>query len=357
MSRKILFLFIFSCFSLFCKAQVTVDLSIDTLLIRVGEQTKLHLQVSMDAGASYDFPQFTDTIVAGVECLEESKPVITELNDGKRLLVSKDYLVTSFDSGHYYLPPMEVLVDQKSYQSRQSLSLKVFSVDVNLSKPNEFFGPKDVMNAPFAWEDWSLVFWLSIFLIPILCVCFYLIIRYRDNKPIIRHIKIAPKLPPHQKAMNEITAIKSEKKWAPEDSKEYYTKLTDTLRNYIKERYGFNAMEMTSAEIIERLTLEPDEQAMDELRELFQTSDLVKFAKYNALVNENDRNLVNAVDFINKTKVEVDPAELNKKQELTIEEKRSRTVKLSLLGGIIILSLLSIFILIYIVVELYELCF
>jgi hypothetical protein len=116
-------------------------------------------------------------------------------------------------------------------------------------------------------------------------------------------------------------------------------------------------MEMTYAEIIERLTLEPDEQAMDELRELFQTSDLVKFAQYNALVNENDRNLVNAVEFINKTKVEVDPAELNKKQELTIEEKRSRTVKLSLLGGIIILSLLSIFILIYIVVELYELCF
>ena len=357
MNRNFLFLFIFLCFSLYGKAQVTVDASIDTLLIRVGEQTKLHLQVSMDAGASCDFPQFADTIVAGVECLEESKPVTTELNGGKRLLVSKDYTVTSFDSGHYYLPPLEVLVDQKPYQSRQSLSLKVFSVDVNLSKPNEFFGPKDIMNAPVVWEDWALVFWLSILLIPIIGICLYLIIRYRDNKPIIRHIKVTPKLPPHQKAMNEIKAIKSEKVWTPEDSKEYYTKLTDTLRNYIKERYGFNAMEMTSSEIIEHLTNEPDDQAMDELRELFQTSDLVKFAKYNALINENDRNLVNAVEFINKTKVEVDPAELNKKQELTVEEKRSRSVKLSLLGGIVILSLLSISILIYIGVTLYELCF
>ena len=333
MNRNFLFLFIFLCFSLYGKAQVTVDVSIDTLLIRVGEQTKLHLQVSMDAGAGCDFPQFADTIVAGVECLEESKPVTTELNGGKRLLVSKDYTVTSFDSGHYYLPPLEVLVDQKPYR------------------------PKDIMNAPFVWEDWALVFWLSILLIPIIGICLYLIIRYRDNKPIIRHIKVTPKLPPHQKAMNEIKAIKSEKVWTPEDSKEYYTKLTDTLRNYIKERYGFNAMEMTSSEIIEHLTNEPDDQAMDELRELFQTSDLVKFAKYNALINENDRNLVNAVEFINKTKVEVDPAELNKKQELTVEEKRSRSVKLSLLGGIVILSLLSISILIYIGVTLYELCF
>ena len=35
---------------------------------------------------------------------------------------------------------------------------------------------------------------------------------------------------------------------------------------------------------------------------LFQTADLVKFAKYNTLINENDANLVNAIEFINQTK-------------------------------------------------------
>ena len=37
---------------------------------------------------------------------------------------------------------------------------------------------------------------------------------------------------------------------------EYYTRLTAILRTYIEKRYGFNAMEMTSTEIIDRLLKE-----------------------------------------------------------------------------------------------------
>ena len=36
-----------------------------------------------------------------------------------------------------------------------------------------------------------------------------------------------------------------------EKQKEYYTRLTTTLREYIEQRFGFRAMEMTSGEIIE----------------------------------------------------------------------------------------------------------
>ncbi|MBQ1908815.1 MAG: hypothetical protein II170_02625, partial [Bacteroidaceae bacterium] len=106
----------------------------------------------------------------------------------------------------------------------------------------------------------------------------------------------------------EIERIKADRKWAEEDSKEYYTQLTETLRVYIQNRYGFSTMEMTSAEIIERLLQEDDGgQALDELREIFRTADLVKFAKYSTLINENDANLMAAVEYINQTKQEVDP--------------------------------------------------
>ncbi|MGC8000687.1 hypothetical protein, partial [Salmonella enterica] len=72
------------------------------------------------------------------------------------------------------------------------------------------------------------------------------------------------RLLPHQKAMKEIEQIKADKMVASEDQKEYYTKLTDTLRKYIEERYGFSAMEMTSSEIIARLTSSGDQQSLDE---------------------------------------------------------------------------------------------
>lgn len=355
MKRTFAFLsVIWLCCNLF--AQVTVDVSMDTLLIRIGEQTKIHLQVSMDAKSQYVLPEFPDTLVAGVECLEAGEPVIEPINEGQRKLVSRDYLVTSFDSGHYYLPPMEVLVDQKPYLS-QNMSLKVETVDVDLEHPENFFPPKDVLNPPFAWEDWALLFWLSIALLPMLGLCIYFIMRLMDNKPIIKHIRLAPKLPPHQKAMKAIETIKAEKQWAAEDSKEYYTQLTDTLRIYIKERYHFNATEMTSAEIIAKLQEVKDVESMNELRSLFQTADLVKFAKYSTLMNENDMNLVNAIEFINATKVEVDPATLNKEPEMTVEEKRSKQERIALIAGICVLAAGSAAAIVGIGFELYRLCF
>ena len=114
---------------------------------------------------------------------------------------------------------------------------------------------------------------------------------------------------------------------ASEDQKEYYTKLTDTLRKYIEERYGFSAMEMTSSEIIARLTSSGDQQSLDELRRLFMTADLVKFAKYSTMINENDANLVNAIDFINQTKQENQPTEEVIKPQLSEEDQRSQKTR------------------------------
>lgn len=72
--------------------------------------------------------------------------------------------------------------------------------------------------------------------------------------------------------MKEIEQIKADKMVSSENQKEYYTKLTDTLRRYIEERYKFSAMEMTSSEIIERLTRDGDQKSLDELRQALHDS-------------------------------------------------------------------------------------
>ena len=106
--------------------------------------------------------------------------------------------------------------------------------------------------------------------------------------------------------------------------KEYYSGITDTLRKYIEERYGFSAMEMTSSEIIGRLMASGDQQSLTELTQLFMTADLVKFAKYSTMINENDQNLVNAIDFINQTKLENMPTEETVRPQLSAEDQRSQ---------------------------------
>lgn len=334
---------------------VIVDATIDSLQIFIGQQAKIKLQATFDADKRAVFPVYPDTLVRGVEVLDVAKPDTQLLNNGQRAVVTQTYTITSFDSALYYLPPMEVLVDNKPYYSK-ALALKVYSVDVPLDpeNPEQFFGPKSVMKAPFAWEDWYVAIAAALLFIPFLLLLIFLIKRIRDNKPIIRKVKVEPKLPAHQVAMKEIERIKTEKIWQKGQPKEYYTELTDTLRTYIKERFGFNALEMTSSEIIDKLMEIKDKEAISDLRVLFQTADLVKFAKHNPMMNENDANLINAIDFINDTKEQEDENAKPQPTEITVVEKRSLRTKLLLGAGILVLIVILVGSIIYIVSELYN---
>lgn len=102
---------------------VTVEAKIDSLQILIGEQAKVQLQVAMDAKQRAIFPAYTDTLVRGVEIIETVKPDTQFLNDRQRMVITQEYIITSFDSALYYLPPMPVTVDGKVYNSK-ALALK-----------------------------------------------------------------------------------------------------------------------------------------------------------------------------------------------------------------------------------------
>ena len=353
MSVKRLLLFITYCIlSIGVWAQVLVDVKLDSLQMFIGEQTGLTLSVTIDAKQKLVMPDIKNQqeLVPNIEVVNVGKPDTTFLNEGKRLTVNQTYTITAWDSAFYYLPPMMVKVDGKEYESK-SLALAVYTVDIDTIHVDQFFPPNGIMELPFQWQEWTPVvfgFWLIVLMIAIAGVLIY---HVHHGKPIVRFIRRKKKLPPHQVAMNEIERIKSERKWAEEDSKEYYTLLTDTLRNYIRDRYGFNAMEMTSTEIIERLISENNEEALDELREIFRTADLVKFAKYSTLINENDANLVAAVEYVNQTKVEPDP-NAKPEPEVIRETDQSRVNQIRIMRvAIVVLIILSLVLLTFIVLR------
>ena len=353
--KKLLILIILTTNTLVISAQVSVEARIDSIEMFVGQQVHLTLSAIAKENSKVVFPQFKPTqyITPGVEVLD-CKEIESQQRDNGFVEKAVVYTLTSFDDTLYYLPPLTVKIDGKPYQSK-SLALKVLTIEVDTTNVEQFFGPKDVQDNPFQWSEWSLPFWLSVLLLVLLAVCYYFYLRLRDNKPIISHIRIVKRLLPHQKALKEIEQIKAEKMVSSEDSKEYYTKLTDTLRKYMEERYGFNAMEMTSSEIIENLMITQDQKALDELRQLFTTADLVKFAKYSTLINENDRNLVNAIEFINQTKLEDMPVEEVVKPELSEEEQRSQKARGLLKSLIAVTGVICAALFVYIVYTLYML--
>ena len=327
-------------------SQVNVEARIDPIEILIGQQAQVVLTVHADENANIEWP-----ILKPRQLLNEGVEVVHVQHPTQHEMVLTG---TSFDGRLYHLDPFSVKVNGREYKTAD-LALKVVEVEVDTTKLDKFYGPRDVQDNPFLWSEWASVFWLSLLVILLSVVGYYLFLRLRDNKPIVVRIKMVKRLLPHQKAMKEIEQIKTDRLVTSENQKAYYTKLTDTLRRYIEERYGFSAMEMTSGEIIERLMASADEQSLSELSQLFLTADLVKFAKYSTLINENDANLVSAVDFINQTKLENQPTQEIVKPELSAADQRTQKTRRLLKAVIWLLAIATVGLFAYIVYSMYQL--
>ena len=333
--------------------RVYVKAAIDSIEIFIGQQAKLTVDVTADRGAKVVYPTYerAQFITLGVEVLG-STDADTALIDNGMMTVSKTFTITSFDEKLYAIPGMKVSVDGKAYTANQ-LALKVIPVEVDTLHLDKFFPPKDVQDNPFDWSEWSGVFWMSAIVLLLCMLCCYLAVCLKQNKPVIVRIRVIKKVLPHQKALTVIEKLRKEKLNSSENQKEYYTQLTDALRQYIKERFGFNAMEMTSSEILDRLHETGDQKMLDELKELFYTADLVKFAKYSTLLNENDMNLVNAINFIDQTKIENQPTEEKIVPKLTENDIKTRLNRIVIKTLIAVASVVILVMLCFVIYKVY----
>lgn len=336
-------------------AQVSVQANMDSIEILIGEQAHMFVEVTAKKGAAISWPELKPNtcLVPGVEIVDITNADTSAL-DNDMVKVVRKLTLTSFDNKLYPIPGMKVKVNGKQYTAN-TLALKVLTVDVDTVHPNQFYPPKDVQDNPFMWSDWSGVIAVGVSLWLLVVAMIYLLVRLKQNKPIITHIRIVKRVPAHQKALNAIDKIKADHMQTSEDQKTYYTQLTDTLRQYIQERFGFSAKEMTSSEIIDRLQSNGDKTMIDELRELFTTADLVKFAKHSTLINENDMNLVNAINFIDQTKVEGQPTEERIVPQLSENEQKQRSVRITIKGLLYGLAVMIVLAVAYVAYNLYSL--
>jgi hypothetical protein len=278
-----------------------IDVRIDSSAILIGEQTLLHLTVTTNKDKNVQIVLPNDTLMSGVEVLNIYKPDSSAI-ENNRLLIKQDVLITSFDSSLYLLPPVKVIDGTDTIYSNQ-VALKVSTFFVNTDTPDEFYDIKNIWKPPFVLADYHLIIFGLLIALFLICVTGYVIQRIRCHKSIVPFGKEKSPLPPYELAIRELDCIKQQKLWQQGRSKEYYTQVTNTLRKYIVNRFGVNAMEMTSSEILTIIHRENEaDSAYENLKQIFQLADFVKFAKLNPLPDENDLSMMNAYLFVNQTK-------------------------------------------------------
>lgn len=285
---------------------LTLNAAVDSVIMPIGQQTVLHLTLSGPSNMTYTFPTFAgDTLVNGVEVLKRL-PVDTLEHDQTFIKLKADYLITSFDSGLYYIPPVKVLAGTDSVFSNE-LAIKIMTYDVDTAN-YQLFDIKGVQQPPFVLADYL---WILLVLLAALALGlggWWYYKRYLQRRAHQQEADVLASLPPHVAAIMALDKLKTERPWIAGRNKEFYTRLSDILRQYIERRFQVNAPEMTTSDILALFHRDKETQSVyQNLRQILQLSDLVKFAKLIPLENEHDLSMMNAYLFVNQTKQEEVP--------------------------------------------------
>lgn len=305
------------------------SLDIDSKEMRIGEHVRLTLELSVDSGYNVDV-QIPETL-GSIEVLDrkESRSVDAKGRETYR----NECIITSFVDAPQVIPSIIAKVNDDEYYTN-TLDLQVNSVPVDTLNLKDIKGYRPIWDVKLTWDEYRDTVYLMFLFLVLLALLSWIIVRYINNKPIIRIVREKPRKPSHFTALQKMDEIKSDDTLHREESvKDYYTRLTDTLREYMYNRYKFNAADMTTSEIIENLLRFNDKEAIREVKEILEVADLVKFAKMKPSLNENDRNMLYAIDFVNATK---DVEEENQKPvEKKVVNERSMTQKRWLIASIV----------------------
>lgn len=343
-----------------------MESSLDTTKIRIGEQVALTVTVEAPQSTAIEFPSFKpqQELTPGVEVLAMKNDTV----DGTMRKVTRVYTLTSFDENDYQLPQLTVNIGGKKFQTNR-FRLHVETVATDTTENAPIRPPHDVQDNPFDWHEWIMPVGLILLGIVLAVGVVWLFIRLRHNKPIRIRKKIIRRLLPHEKAMMAIEELKREESDmraearrvdAADDAAEnaemsreerekmYYSRLTEVLRQYLTERFDINAMEMTSSQILDELQRVADDPQVenkdlkDELREVLQTADLVKFAKYSTQDNEKDFYREHVVKFINDTKQPEVPTTETVEPELSASDRQQIRSRRVTIVAIVVLTLLAL---------------
>lgn len=286
-------------------AQVVVEAKMDSSVMWMGQQTHVRLSLVQDSDKPVMFPIITDTLTAGVEVLDVTQPDTTVLQNN-RIQINQEVLVTSFDSGLYYIPPFEYIYGADTFRT-ESLSLKVVPVEVDTTaQPMDI---KGVVAPPFVlWDYIPGWMWYVLLALVVIAAAIWGYYYWQKRRKPQETAAAEKQEPPYERAMAALQALRDSKLWQQGQEKSYYTRLVDILREYIDSRFGIRAMEMTSAQIIEALRQNGTLREVNRyLSEILSMADFVKFAKMRPMPDDNERVMRQAVDFLELTKPQPEP--------------------------------------------------
>ena len=285
-------------------ANTTLKASLDSTFLLMGKTTAIKLELVQDKNTiGYFTADAVNALSEQIEIAERPKADTVDLGNN-RIQINKQYIIQAFDSGMYVIKPFEYVIGKDTVKSNQ-LTIKVLPVSVNPEE--DIIGYADVIDPPRKFFDWLPDFiadyWWAI-LAALAAIAGGIFAYRRWYKKGINPLKPKKKLqPPYDEAMARLNSLKEQHLWEKGEDKAYYTELTDILRVYIERRFGVNAVEMTTSQILDTLHHHEETQLVNsQLNDILAVADFVKFAGHHPDAQANELSFDQAVEFVERTK-------------------------------------------------------
>jgi hypothetical protein len=306
MKKPIFSIFLFtSIISLSLGQNVNISSSFDSSRIYVGDQIKYTITIDKPSGLKLTIPIFKDTLCKNIEIISGPRVDSSSIQNGRIKIVQK-YLITSFDSGRYQVRPFFVEAKNeggvKRFYSDYSM-LEVMRVKIAPSDTTaKIFDIIKPYKAPVTVGEvlpWVLLITLSGVIIWVAIRFLRKLKKFEKGKE-----TYVPPEPAHVIAFRELERLKNEELWQKGEAKKYYTMLTEILRQYLENRYSVLSLELTTSETLEALVKTGFKKngSYNDLKSVLKGADLVKFAKYSPIPEENESHFQNSWNFVLATK-------------------------------------------------------
>ena len=247
----------------------------------------------------FAFPEYKGLIRDSVETVGTWQMDTVKVSRDKKSFDIQAYIkITSFEEGMYSLPPLTILrsADGEKIDTLvfEPLVLDIRSIPVD-PETFELHGLRPQIKYPVTFREVLPYLAGLLLLAALVLLVIYLVKHFRKAAPV-------PDEPAHIVALRKLDSLRGDKLWAADKQKLFYSEVTDTLRQYIVARYGVDAMEMTTAEIMSSLKAKDVPAGLYmEMKELFETSDFVKFAKMTVGEDSLVKAVPSAVRFVTET--------------------------------------------------------
>ncbi len=279
----------------------TVKATTDSLEYLIGDFIHYKISVEVPDSTEAFVPTVKDSL-KDLVLLKQNQSEI-KLNNGNKKIIF-DYTLAGYDSLDVTIPEVPVIIREKSKRKIDTLftnKVKLFVSKVKTDPKKDIKDVKDILTIPYDWLQLLLIILGILILLALAYFVYKKFFKNKNEESQLEKIKVI--LPPHKIAYKKLMELENERLWQQGKIKEYHSKLTEIIREYFENRFGFNSLEMTSAETLDELRkYSVTDEAWEITRKFLEDADMVKFAKFQPMPKVNAEMMKYAYKIIDLTK-------------------------------------------------------